>query len=206
MVVGLGNPGAEYARSRHNVGFLVIEELADRVGKAIARRRHHSLFARGIMHGEEVVLVKPLTFMNESGCAVSGWQQSLRIEPSRIIVVHDDLDLPMSRLRIKAGGGHGGHKGVRSIAEALDSADFLRVRVGIGRPHPGRDPVAHVLGSFADTEREEVEMGAEQAADAVETLVRDGIPAAMNRYNVRAVRRPDRMDGTEGEREGRELI
>jgi PTH1 family peptidyl-tRNA hydrolase len=206
MVVGLGNPGAEYAGSRHNVGFLVVEELADRVGAAMTRRRHRSLFARGIMHGEEIVLVKPLTFMNESGRAVSGWQQALGLEPSRIIVIHDDLDLPTSGLRIKAGGGHGGHKGVRSIAEALGSADFLRVKVGIGRPHPGHDPVAHVLGSFEDVEREAVEAGAQQAADAVETLVRDGLRAAMNRYNVRAARRPVRQAGTEGEREGRELV
>jgi len=206
MVVGLGNPGAEYAGSRHNVGFLVVEELADRVGAALTRRRHSSLFARGIMHGEELVLLKPLTFMNESGRAVFGWQQALGIEPSRIIVIHDDLDLPTSRLRIKSGGGHGGHKGVRSIAEALGCADFLRVRVGIGRPHPGHDPVAHVLGSFGDAEQQAVEAGAEQAADAVETLVRDGLRAAMNRYNVRAARRPVSKAGTEGDREGRELV
>lgn len=206
MVVGLGNPGAEYADSRHNVGFLVVEELADRIGAAITRRRHHSLFSRAIMHGEKIVLVKPLTLMNESGQAVSGWRQALGLEPSRIIVVHDDLDLPTSRLRIKAGGGHGGHKGVRSIAEALDSADFLRVKVGIGRPHPGHDPVGYVLGSFGDVERKEVGKAAEQAADAVETVVRDGLREAMNRFNARGARRPGRKDGMEGEREGRELI
>ncbi len=206
MVVGLGNPGAEYVGSRHNVGFLVVEELADRVGAAMTRRRYRSLFARGSMHGEKLVLVKPLTFMNESGQAVSGWRDALGLEPSRIIVIHDDLDLPTSRLRIKAGGGHGGHKGVRSIAETLGSVDFLRVKVGIGRPRPGHDPVEHVLGSFGEAEREEVGKAAEQAADAVEAVVRDGLLGAMNRFNTRGARRPGREDGTEGEREGRELI
>jgi PTH1 family peptidyl-tRNA hydrolase len=206
MVVGLGNPGAEYADSRHNVGFLVVEELADRGGAAMTRRRHSSVFARATMHGEAVVLIKPLTFMNESGRAVSGWQRALGVEPSRIIVIHDDLDLPTSTVRIKAGGGHGGHKGVRSIAEALGRADFLRVKVGIGRPKQGHDAVTHVLGSFEDAERRAVEAGAARAADAVETLVRDGPRAAMNRFNARVARRSVPRAEMEGEREGRELL
>ena len=205
MVVGLGNPGAEYEASRHNVGFLAVEALAGRAGTALTRRRYHSLFARGVLRGEEVLLVKPLTFMNESGSSVSRWQQALGLAPGRIILIHDDLDSPTSLVRIRAGGGHGGHKGVRSVVEALGSADVVRVKVGIGRPRQGHDPVAHVLGRFAKAERDEIEGAVERAADAVEALLGDGLQAAMNRYNMRAARRQGRADQEEGG-EGNELI
>jgi PTH1 family peptidyl-tRNA hydrolase len=201
MVVGLGNPGAEYESSRHNVGFLVVEALAGRAGIVLTRRRYYSLFKRGRLHGEEILLVKPLTFMNESGSAVSAWQQALDFEPARIIVVHDDLDLPTSQLRIKAGGGHGGHKGVRSVVQALGCADFQRVKVGIGRPGQGRDPVEHVLGPFEEGERDEMNAAVRRAADAVEVLLQEGLAAAMNRYNVRATHPQGR---TEHEGEVRE--
>ena len=194
MVVGLGNPGAGYEASRHNVGFRAVEALADRAGITLGRRRYRSLFARGSLHGEELLLVKPLTFMNDSGSAVVAWQQALGLEPVRIIVIHDDLDLPTSQLRVKAGGGHGGHKGVRSIFEALGSADFLRIKVGIGRPRYGSDPVEHVLGPFEEAERDEMKMAVEQAAEAVEVLLQDGLEAAMNRYNIRAARHRGRAD------------
>jgi len=194
MVVGLGNPGEEYEASRHNVGFQAMEVLADRVGATFGHRRYRSLFTRAVRHGEDVLLVKPLTFMNDSGSAVSRWQQAVGLTPNQIIVIHDDLDLPISQLRIKTRGGHGGHKGVRSIQEALGSGDFLRVKVGIGRPGPGRDPVEHVLGPFKKAEQREVEKAVEQAADAVEVLIREGVQAAMNRYNIRASRRRDPSD------------
>ncbi len=189
MLVGLGNPGAEYEASRHNVGFRVVEALAGRAGTTLTRRRYRSLFWRGVLHGEEILLVKPLTFMNDCGSSVAAWQQALGLEPVRIIVIHDDLDLPTSLLRIKAGGGHGGHKGIRSVLGALGSADFLRVRVGIGRPRQGRDAVEHVLGPFEETERGEISAAVERAADAVEALLQEGLEAAMNRYNIRATRR-----------------
>ena len=204
MVVGLGNPGEEYEASRHNVGFLAVEALAGRAGAALMRRRHDSLFARGVLGGEEILLVKPLTFMNESGATVSRWQQALGLASARIIVIHDDLDLPTSLVRIKAGSGHGGHKGVRSVLEALGSADCVRVKVGIGRPRPGDDPVMHVLGPFENAEQGEVESAVERAADAVEAVLRDGLQAAMNRYNVRALRRQRRAD--QGGGEGGELV
>ena len=194
MVVGLGNPGEEYEASRHNVGFQAMEVLADRCGATFGHRRYRSLFARAVRHGEDVLLVKPLTFMNDSGSAVSRWQQAVGLKPNRIIVIHDDLDLPISQLRIKTRGGHGGHNGVRSIQEALGGGDFLRVKVGIGRPGPGRDPVEHVLGPFKKAEQGEVEKAVEQAADAVELLIREGVQAAMNRYNIRASRRRDPSD------------
>lgn len=205
MLVGLGNPGVEYEASRHNVGFLAVEVLADRAGAALTRRRHRSLYGRGALHGEEILLVKPLTFMNESGSAISRWQQALGLAPSSIIVIHDDLDLPISLVRIRGGGGHGGHKGVRSIVEALGCGDFLRVKVGIGRPRSGHDPVTHVLGPFEKVERGEIEGAVERAADAVEMVLRDGLQAARNRYNVRATRPQAGTDHAGGGRGG-ELV
>lgn len=188
MVVGLGNPGPEYEASRHNVGFRVVDTLAGRSGMAFTRCRFRSLFAKGSLHGVQVLLVKPLTFMNDSGFAVSKWQQALRLESSQIIVVHDDLDLPTSQLRIKVGGGHGGHRGVRSVLETMGSADFLRVKVGIGRPQDGQDTVKHVLGSFEEREGDAIQGVVQRAADAVEVLLQESLEAAMNRYNVRDAR------------------
>src|SRR5574337_818690 len=188
MVVGLGNPGPEYEASRHNVGFRVVEVLADRVGTALTRRRYHSLFVKGLLHGSQVLLVKPLTFMNESGVSVSRWQQTLHLDPRRIIVIHDDLDLPLSQLRVKVGGGHGGHRGVRSVMEAMGNPDFVRVRVGIGRPRDGQDAVEHVLGPFDEREGDLIQGAVQWAADAVELLLREGLEATMSRYNVRGAR------------------
>ena len=185
MVVGLGNPGPEYETSRHNVGFRVVDTLAGRIGMVLNRCRYRSLFAMGSLHGVQVLLVKPLTFMNESGFTVSRWQQALCLEPSRIILVHDDLDLPPSQLRIKVGGGHGGHRGVRSVLETMGSPDFLRVKVGIGRPREGQDAAKHVLGPFEECEGDVIQVAVQRAADAVEVLLEEGLEAAMNRYNVR---------------------
>ena len=186
--MGLGNPGPEYEVSRHNVGFRVVDRVADRAGLALTHCRYRSLFVKGALHGTQVLLVKPLTFMNESGFSVSRLQQALCVKPDRIIVVHDDLDLPPSQLRIRTGGGHGGHRGIRSVIEAIGSPDFLRVRVGIGRPREGQDAVTHVLGAFKKSEDVVMEAAIQRAADAVEALVQEGLEAAMNRYNVRSAR------------------
>lgn len=188
MVVGLGNPGPEYESSRHNMGFRVVDALTGRAGMSLTRFRYRSLFVRGSLHGVQVLLVKPLTFMNESGFAVSRWQRTLHLEANRIIVVHDDLDLPLSQLRIKIGGGHGGHKGVRSVQKEMGSADFLRVKVGIGRPWEGQDVVEHVLGIFEECEGDTIQVVVQRAADAVEVLLQEGLEVAMNRYNVRGAR------------------
>jgi peptidyl-tRNA hydrolase, PTH1 family len=188
IVVGLGNPGPEYEVSRHNVGFRVVDTLADRAGVALTRCRYRSLFVRGSLCGARVLLVKPLTFMNESGFSVSRWQQTLCLDPGRIIVVHDDLDLAPSQLRIRVGGGHGGHRGIRSVMEAIGSPDFPRVKVGIGRPPDGRDAVTHVLGPFEECEGGVIEAAVQRAADAVEALLQEGLETAMNRYNVRGAR------------------
>lgn len=185
MVVGLGNPGPEYEASRHNVGFRVVDILAGRIGGVLSRCRYRSLCLRGSLHRAGILLIKPLTFMNESGFTVAGWQRDLCLEPDRVIVAHDDLDLPASQLRIKIGGGHGGHRGVRSIVEAMGSPGFIRVRVGIGRPRSGQDAVKHVLGSFEEQENDAIQVVVQRAADAIETLLQEGPEAAMNRFNVR---------------------
>jgi PTH1 family peptidyl-tRNA hydrolase len=198
MVVGLGNPGVEYEGSRHNAGFLAVDLLADRSGGARWRRRYRTLYARTMLDGETLLLLKPLTFMNESGSAIVRWREALGLPVDRIIVIHDDLDLPAASVRVKAGGGHGGHKGVRSVMERLGSGDFIRVRVGIGRPGP--DPVGYVLGHFADAERPVMEEAIARAADAVEAVVRVGVERARNRYNLRIPRRGRTEEVNDGER------
>ncbi len=185
MVVGLGNPGQEYESSRHNVGFRVVDILAGRIGMALGRGRHRSLVLRGSLHGVETLLVKPTTFMNESGFAAAGWQQALHLDLRQMIVVHDDLDLPLSQLRIKIGGGHGGHRGVRSVLEAIGSPDFVRVKIGIGRPREGQEAARHVLEPFDEREDDAIQVVVQRAADAVETLLQGGLEVAMNQYNVR---------------------
>jgi PTH1 family peptidyl-tRNA hydrolase len=175
--VGLGNPGRSYERTRHNIGFLVADELARRHGGSW-RGAGKTETARANVGLEEVTLVKPRTFMNNSGAALAG----LRVEG--LIVVHDDLDLPAGSVRVKVGGGAGGHNGLRSIIGRLGN-DFVRVRIGIGRPLEGMSVTDYVLGRMDSTVRAAVPT----AADAVEAVIQDGPEAAMNRFNVRL---PDR--------------
>lgn len=194
VVVGLGNPGEEYARHRHNVGFWVIDELARRAGVRPRVVGSTMAIAVGQLAGSLVALVKPRTYVNRSGDAVVQALAWTGVPRARLIVVHDDLDLEVGALRVRFGGGHGGHNGLRSIAAAV-GLDFVRVRVGIGRPTvEGRstwDPdvvAAYVLSAPAPGEAEELKAAVRLAADAVETVVRDGVEAAANRYNRRASR------------------
>jgi peptidyl-tRNA hydrolase, PTH1 family len=180
-VVGLGNPGPSYAQTRHNVGFWVVEELAARHHLRFARGDYRSHVARGRIRDEEVVLLKPQTFMNASGEAVGRARRDLGLEAADIIVVYDDLDIPVGRIRVRGEAGAGGHHGVESVIEALGSRAFPRVRVGIGRP--GGDPMEHVLGTPAPQERELLEASVERAADAVEVVLDEGVGRAMNRFN-----------------------
>lgn len=181
--VGLGNPGPEYASTRHNAGFMVVDRLARTLGLAWRRAPYPGLEARGAVGGERLVLLKPMTYMNLSGGAVAAAARRHGAGPAEICVVHDDLDLPPGALRIRAGGGAGGHRGVLSIIEALGSRDFLRVRVGIGRPLPGQDAARYVLSPFPATEWEAVAPAVERAAEAVLTVLREGPERAMNRFN-----------------------
>ena len=180
--MGLGNPGATYARTRHNVGFWVVEELAERHGLRFTGRDYKSHVATGRIGEEDVVLLKPQTFMNVSGDAVGRARRDLGLEPAEIVVVYDDLDLPVGRIRVRASAGAGGHHGVESVIEVLGSRDFPRVRIGIGKPEVG-ETVDYVLSPPAAQESEILEASVERAADAVEVVLGEGVARAMSRFN-----------------------
>ena len=185
LVVGLGNPGAEHATHRHNVGFRVVEALARAHGLAFARQKGAKAHvASGRIAGRPVFLAKPQTFMNLSGKAVARLSRAHDIPPERILVIYDDLDLSLGRLRLRPEGGSGGHKGMRSTIDALGTLGFPRLRVGIDRP-PGRlDPADYVLQLFADEEKPLLADTVERAAAAVECWLAEGITAAMDRFNA----------------------
>jgi PTH1 family peptidyl-tRNA hydrolase len=184
LVVGLGNPGKEYDKTRHNVGFDVLDELVRRTGSTLRRGWTVPAWTgRAEIEGKNVLLVKPRTFMNRSGQAVAAATQKKGLEPADVIVVLDDLELPRGQIRIRKKGGAGGHKGLRSVIEALGTEDFTRIRVGVGPRPAGEDLVDHVLARFTAEERREVEKAVEVAADAVAAVLRDGVEKAMNEFN-----------------------
>ena len=186
LVVGLGNPGVDYHRSRHNVGAEVVELLADRHGGALTRSKERALVAEVRMADKRVVLAFPQTYMNLSGEAVALLVKRHGItDPGQIVVVQDELDLPAGKLKLKKGGGLAGHNGLRSIKAHLHSDAFLRVRIGVGKPATKEHGADHVLRRVGKRERAELDVVVEEAADAVETIVADGIDAAMNRVNTR---------------------
>lgn len=180
-VVGLGNPGQKYSKSRHNVGFMVADEVALRHGIALAAERLCGI-GRGSVGGREVVLVEPWTFMNRSGLAVAGVLGRFGIAPENLIVLHDDLDMETGRLKIRKGGSSGGHKGVESIIATLGTGDFIRVKIGIGRD-PAMPSEDYVLRKFKRAEAPLIKEAVCAAADAVESLLSEGLSAAMNTYN-----------------------
>jgi len=185
LVVGLGNPGERYADTRHNIGCMVVVRLAARAGVALKRPAYQGLCGVGRLVGEEATLLLPQTYMNRSGASVAPACQSLGIAPGDLIVVHDEIDLPFGTLRIKVGGGHGGHNGLRSIIDALGHGDFIRVRLGVGRPPVDGDVSGYVLSRFASAERQALVDLLEQAAAAVETILTRGPAATMNEFNSR---------------------
>ncbi len=186
LVVGLGNPGPEYLANRHNIGFLVLDVLADRTGSSFKGHRTRAEVAEarfGGPGGARVVLARPRSFMNESGGPVAGLVGYYAIPPERLVVVHDELDLPFATLRLKLGGGDNGHNGLKSIRRSLGTGDFYRVRFGIDRP-PGRmDAAAYVLRDFSSTERKDLDLEIDRAADAVEMLIGEGLEKAQNAFN-----------------------
>ncbi|MDT5347537.1 MAG: peptidyl-tRNA hydrolase, family [Mycobacterium sp.] len=185
LVVGLGNPGENYARTRHNLGFMVADLLAARMGaKFKAHKRSGTEVVTGRLAGQSVVLAKPRCFMNESGRQVGPLAKFYSVPPADIIVIHDELDLEFGCIRLKFGGGEGGHNGVRSVASALGTKDFQRVRIGIGRPPGRKDPAAFVLENFTAAERADVPTICEQAADATELLIELGLEPAQNRVHT----------------------
>ena len=189
VVAGLGNPGDEYARSRHNAGFRTIDRIAKKNGVALNRKKFKGLIADVTLAGKPTILVKPQTFYNLSGECVADLLGYFKIPPDHLIVVHDELDIEAGRLLIKQGGGDAGNRGVRSIAEVLGATDFIRVRIGIGRPaDPGEnkeDNKDYLLRPMTSAEREALESILDRAASAVEALAESGLERAMNRYNQR---------------------
>lgn len=184
LVAGLGNPGSSYRETRHNVGFLVADRLADHNASQTWQIRGDAHRTQLRLGDVDVRLIKPQTFMNRSGEAVAPELRALDLPPTRLVVVHDDVDLPLGRLRVKAAGGHGGHNGLRSLVAELDSRDFFRVRVGIGRPPEGEDVVPWVLGAFAPHEQAPRDEALERAVDALSTLITEGFTVAANRFNA----------------------
>jgi PTH1 family peptidyl-tRNA hydrolase len=183
LVVGLGNPGDEYRGSRHNLGAEVVGLLADRHGGRLRKRKERALVDEVTIDGKRVALAVPLTYVNDSGHAVGALVRRFGVTPDHLVVVHDELDLPVAELRVKSGGGLAGHNGLRSIAGHLHNQDFQRVRLGVGKPVSKERGADHVLNRFGKRERAEVDVTVEHAADAVEAIVRDGVDAAMNRFN-----------------------
>ncbi|NEW40894.1 aminoacyl-tRNA hydrolase [Nocardia cyriacigeorgica] len=184
LVVGLGNPGAEYERTRHNVGFLVADVLAERVGGRFSVHKKSGadlLTAR--LDGRQVLIAKPRTYMNLSGRPVAALARFFSVPATEVIVVHDELDLPFGAIKLKRGGGEGGHNGLRSVSQALTTKDYLRTRIGIGRPPGRQDPADYVLKPFSAPERKDVPVLVEQAADAVELLLRVGLETAQNQLH-----------------------
>lgn len=181
LIVGLGNPGKEYHGTRHNVGFDTIDVLAQRHHIHVKSSRSRALIGEGMIAGEKVALVKPLTFMNLSGQAVSGLVRYYRLSPSDVIVIGDDANLPLGRLRIRASGSAGGQKGLDSVIHNLSTEEIPRVRVGIGSPRG--DMVNHVLSRFSRAEQKTAQEAICAAADAVDVIVAEGIDHAMNRFN-----------------------
>lgn len=185
LVVGLGNPGPDYADTRHNVGFRVVELLAGRAGGGrFSRHRSNTDVLEGRLAGRRAVLAKPRSYMNVSGGPVAGLVRYFSVPVEDLVVVHDDLDLGFGVVRLKRGGGEGGHNGLRSISASLGTRDFLRVRFGIGRPPGRQDPADYVLTRFSGAERKELDLAVDLAADAVEALLAEGLEPAQNRFHA----------------------
>lgn len=186
LVIGLGNPGPDYARTRHNVGAEVVAELARREGHALKRSKERALTAEVTMDGRRVALAFPQAFMNLSGeSAVLLTRRYGIVDPERVVVVHDELDLPPGALKVKVGGGLAGHNGLRSLKQHLHTTDFVRVRIGVGKPPSSAAGADYVLKRVPKAERELLDVAVQEAADAVELIVAEGPAAAMTRYNAR---------------------
>jgi PTH1 family peptidyl-tRNA hydrolase len=186
LVVGLGNPGREYAANRHNVGFMVADLLASRLGAKFGRaKRAHADVAEGRLGfgGPKLILAKPLTFMNLSGAPVVALAQFFKVPVEQVIAVHDELDVPYGQVRVKRGGGEGGHNGLRSMSKSLGSKEYARVRFGIGRPPGRQDPADYVLSDFGGAERKELDFLVDRVADVVEAVVLEGVEWAQNKYH-----------------------
>jgi PTH1 family peptidyl-tRNA hydrolase len=185
LVVGLGNPGDEFAKTRHNLGAEVVEILAKRHDGRLRKGKERALVAEVRIDGRRVALAIPITYMNDSGLAVRALARRFDVDPQQIVIVHDELDLPPAVLKVKNGGGLAGHNGLRSIVAHLKTDEFLRVRIGVGKPVSKEYGADHVLNRFGKRERAEIEVTLQEAADAVEMILTDGIDATMTKYNAK---------------------
>ena len=183
MIVGLGNPGSEYARTKHNVGFMFLDALAEKLGADNWKTKYDALVAEARIGTEKVLLVKPLTYMNESGRAVGPLMSWYKLAPEDLIVVHDDMDIPAGTIRIRRKGSAGGHNGMKSILYHVGDENFPRLRIGIGRPLPGWTVVKHVLAPFSEEDAPKIREAIDYLLPALECVVTDSVDLAMNRYN-----------------------
>jgi PTH1 family peptidyl-tRNA hydrolase len=184
VIVGLGNPGKQYEHTRHNVGFDVIDILAKEYGASVTKMKHKALICECRVGSEKVILVKPQTYMNLSGETLIDIYQYYKVELEDIIVVYDDIDLDVGKIRIRKKGSAGSHNGMKSIIKCLGSGDFPRVRVGVSRPEPGADLANFVLSRFRKEEQLDIDNGLEKASKAVDSMIRENIDLAMNKYNI----------------------
>ena len=183
LIIGLGNPESDYANTRHNMGFNVINELSKKYDIDVSKSKFKGLFGNGMVNGEKVILLKPQTFMNLSGESVREVMDFYKITSDKIIVIYDDIDLEPGVIRIRKSGGPGTHNGMKSVVSRLNSEDFPRVRVGIGMPEFKGDLVNYVIGNITDEDYEELKKGINKASEAVASIIKDGIDMAMNKYN-----------------------
>lgn len=183
LIAGLGNPGREYEKTRHNIGFMVLDAVSDQAGILCDTQKFGAEFGRGRYKGRELILVKPMTFMNRSGEPLQQLARYYRVELDEVLVVYDDMDLEFGTLRIRPEGGHGGHNGVRSIIQMAGGGGFSRIRIGVGRPSADRKAVGHVLGQFDGEQKMRVPELVEKAASAALSAVSEDVRYAMNRYN-----------------------
>jgi PTH1 family peptidyl-tRNA hydrolase len=191
LIIGLGNPGKEYQRTRHNMGFVVIDRLAEAHRISLDKRKFSVVFGRGRMGSQPVILAKPMAFMNRSGPAVRDLARFFRHGPQNILVIHDDIDIVFGKIKIKEKGGNGGHNGVKSLIEALGSGEFTRLRVGIGRPEIGQEVRAYVLSKFDPQQETLLEDVVSAAQDAVETILFKGVLEAMNQFHGKTISEGD---------------
>lgn len=186
MLAGLGNPGAKYTRTRHNIGFRVVDEIADIFSLPLDKSRFNTLYSKGLIKKVRVVLAEPQSFMNRSGFPIQRISSYFKVNTSDIIVIHDDLDLEFGKVKIAKNRGHGGHNGIKSIIEALGTKDFIRVRIGIGRPREYGDVTGHVLSGFSQDEEKELVCLVEKAVEACVAVIEQGVKKAMTTCNSRS--------------------